>query len=114
MLSALDPDLMTKALKNAFDILEPDGRLLFRDYGFCDMSQLRYPRTQRLGRQSYMRQDETLAYYFDVDEIKELTSAAGFLVEECNYVCLQIQNRRTRQRMKRVFVHGVFWKKSAP
>lgn len=105
---------MTNALENAFDLQEPGGRLLFRDYGFCDMSQLRFPQTQRLGRQSYMRQDETLAYYFDVEEIEELTSAAGFLVEECNYVCLQIRNRRTSQQMKRVFIHGVFWKESAP
>ncbi|KAL1559490.1 tRNA N(3)-methylcytidine methyltransferase METTL6 [Salvia divinorum] len=48
-LSALPLDRMPKAIKECFDILKPGGMLLFRDYGICDMTMLRFDPQQRIG-----------------------------------------------------------------
>lgn len=109
-LSAIRPEWMPMALMNAHQCLADHGKLLLRDYGFCDMSQLRYPIQQTFSSQHYIRQDATLAYYFKLPELVRLATDAGFAVEEYSYVCLSLKNRKTNQDMKRVFVHAVFSK----
>ena len=101
---------MPTALSNAYAHLAIGGKLLFRDYGFCDMSQLRYTSEQILSPQHYIRKDGTLASYFKKSDIIEMAEACGFVTEVCEYHCLLLRNRRQGHDMKRVFVHGIFRK----
>lgn len=44
--------------------LRPGGRLLVRDHGLYDLTQLRLPPQQRLAQNLYRRLDGTLCYFF--------------------------------------------------
>ncbi|XP_042067230.1 tRNA N(3)-methylcytidine methyltransferase METTL6-like [Salvia splendens] len=109
-LSALPLDRMPKAIKECFDILKPGGMLLFRDYGICDMTMLRFDPQQRIGYREYLRSDGTRSYFFCLDTVRSLTSAAGFIEVELEYWCINAVNPRKGKTMKRVFVHGKFRK----
>ncbi|XP_057789222.1 uncharacterized protein LOC131006092 isoform X4 [Salvia miltiorrhiza] len=78
-LSALPLDRMPKAIKECFAVLKPGGMLLFRDYGVCDMTMLRFDPQQRIGYREYLRSDGTRSYFFCLDTVRSLTSAAGFI-----------------------------------
>ncbi|GJP56303.1 hypothetical protein CLOM_g15370 [Closterium sp. NIES-68] len=180
-LSALHPDRMRHALRQIHAVLAPGGRLLFRDYGVCDMVMFRLQQ-QRVegqvngqlngkkmelsqegkeqteqGREEqgragageesrreqppnepgqsrvsspctpgnsvrmcgvpgsaiarlYERGDGTLAYFFQLEEVREMMGAAGFECEEMEYCCVRNENRRKGREMKRVWVHGVYRK----
>ncbi|XP_057789221.1 uncharacterized protein LOC131006092 isoform X3 [Salvia miltiorrhiza] len=109
-LSALPLDRMPKAIKECFAVLKPGGMLLFRDYGVCDMTMLRFDPQQRIGYREYLRSDGTRSYFFCLDTVRSLTSAAGFIEVELEYCCVKAVNRRNGKVMKRVFVHGKFQK----
>ncbi|KAL1559489.1 tRNA N(3)-methylcytidine methyltransferase METTL6 [Salvia divinorum] len=111
-LSALPLDRMPKAIKECFDILKPGGMLLFRDYGIYDMTMLRFDPQRRIGYREYLRSDGTRSYFFCLDTVRSLTSAAGFIEVELEYCCINAVNRRKGKTMKRVFVHGKFQKPS--
>ena len=65
VLSAIPPEAMPGALRNVASALCPGGTVLFRDYGLYDQAQLRFGPGRRLQDQLYVRQDGTLAFYFD-------------------------------------------------
>ncbi|KAL0403536.1 UNVERIFIED_CONTAM: tRNA N(3)-methylcytidine methyltransferase METTL2 [Sesamum radiatum] len=77
-LSALPLDRMPKALAHCFAVLKPGGLLLFRDYGLYDMTMLRFQPAQKMGNREYLRSDGTRSYFFCLDTVRNLTSAAGF------------------------------------
>ncbi|XP_011084259.1 methyltransferase-like protein 6 isoform X1 [Sesamum indicum] len=77
-LSALPLDRMPKALAHCFAVLKPGGLLLFRDYGLYDMTMLRFQPEQKMGYREYLRSDGTRSYFFCLDTVRNLTSAAGF------------------------------------
>ncbi|GMH32622.1 hypothetical protein BSKO_00456 [Bryopsis sp. KO-2023] len=109
-LSAVPPHMMANMLQHAFQCLRPGGLLLLRDYGLCDMTQLRYKASQRKGENLYQRSDGTLAYYFTKEFLSELMGNLGFEAVECEYVCVIWKNRKNGKELKRVFVHGIFKK----
>lgn len=76
--------------------------------------QLRIPPSQTIAPNMYRRGDDTLAYFFTTAELAGLAAAAGFDVVECDFVCVVNSNRKTGQRLRRVFVHGLFRKPGAP
>eukprot|EP00955_Chlamydomonas_euryale_P028820 303980-Chlamydomonas_euryale.AAC.29 len=76
----------------------------------CPFAQLRIPPEQWLAPNMYKRGDGTLAYFFSIDELSGLARRAGFVVEECRYVCVISSNKKRGLELKRVFVHGVFRK----
>ncbi len=45
-----------------------------------------------------------------LQDILAKARAAGFTVEECEYVTVYNHNRKTGQKLKRVFVHCLFRK----
>ncbi|KAL0358606.1 UNVERIFIED_CONTAM: O-methyltransferase 3 [Sesamum angustifolium] len=77
-LSALPLDRMPKALAHCFAVIKPGGLLLFRDYGLYDMTMLRFQPEQKTGHREYLRSDGTRSYFFSLDTVRNLTSAAGF------------------------------------
>ncbi|KAK4403940.1 tRNA N(3)-methylcytidine methyltransferase METTL2 [Sesamum angolense] len=76
--SALPLDRMPKALAHCFAVIKPGGLLLFRDYGLYDMTMLRFQPDQKTGHREYLRSDGTRSYFFCLDTVRNLTSAAGF------------------------------------
>ncbi len=64
----------------------------------------------RLAERLYARQDGTLAYFFNLQDIKERAAAAGFEAVELKYAC--VYNRMHKEGgvvlVERAFVHGVF------
>lgn len=42
------------------------------------MTMLRFDPTQRIGYREYLRSDGTRSYFFCLDTVRSLTSAAGF------------------------------------
>ncbi|XP_051121691.1 uncharacterized protein LOC127245086 isoform X2 [Andrographis paniculata] len=78
-LSALPVDRMPTAIAQCFGVLKPGGLLLFRDYGLYDMTMLRFKAEQQVGYREYMRSEETRSYFFCLDTVRNLASAAGFI-----------------------------------
>ncbi|KAL3838128.1 hypothetical protein ACJIZ3_022719 [Penstemon smallii] len=109
-LSALPLDKMAEGIARCFAVLKPGGLLLFRDYGLYDMTMLRFEAEQRVGYREYLRSDGTCSYFFCLDTVRNLTSAAGFNEVELEYCCVKSLNRRNGKTMKRVWVHGKFQK----
>lgn len=111
-LSALHPKDMSTMLGHANDALIPGGLLLFRDYGKYDMAQLRFRGEHVIdpGMMVYRRNDGTLAYFFEPDELSKMMEGCGFETVEVEYATTIVKNRKQQSDMKRVFVHGVFRK----
>lgn len=109
-LSAVDPVHHVQCLSNMAMLLPTNGCLLFRDYGYLDLTMLRHK--NRIGDRLYRRDnDNTLAYYFTTDYIREIVSSAALVnvltIEEISYATIINRNRKTGIEMKRVFLHGM-------
>ncbi|QDZ23276.1 methyltransferase [Chloropicon primus] len=109
-LSAVPPPKMDKAIGNALHLLKPGGRVFFRDYGMFDLTQLRFPQDQKLGSKLYHRGDNTLSYFFTLEDLAAKFEGEGFETVETDYACVELYNRKKDFEMRRVFAHGVFRK----
>ncbi|KAL5104634.1 tRNA N 3 methylcytidine methyltransferase METTL6 [Taenia crassiceps] len=109
VLSAIHPLQMHFCLRNAVQALRPRGKLLLRDYGLYDHSQMRFGRGARVlaDRPLYRRQDGTFAYFFTRSELAQLLAEAGFSVLSCAYVHRRTENRATGLSVQRVFIQAV-------
>ena len=111
-LSAFHPNEMSAVVSEAFAALASEGRLLFRDYGLYDMAQIRFAGEQLVDTEHlvYQRGDGTYSHFFSLEFLRQLAEETGFIVEEAEYVCTYIVNKKNGKKMRRVFVHGVFLK----
>jgi methyltransferase-like protein 6 len=109
-LSAIKPENHIASLTNMASVLKNDGLILFRDYGLHDMTMYRH--TIRYGEKLFLRNDNTLAYYFDLDYMREMARICDLKVLELEYATVEVKNRKSNQRMKRVFIHAVLQKNS--
>jgi SAM-dependent methyltransferase len=110
VLGAIPPQKMPAAVANIARCLRSGGHVLLRDYGRHDQAQIRF--ASRLDDNLYVRTyDGTLAFYFEVDELKALFDEAGFDAVDVNYVTRNIVNRKKGIAMRRKWVHGVFRKR---
>lgn len=97
--------------------LKPGGRVLIRDYGRWDEAQLRFKKGHRLGENFYSRSDGTRAYYFSLEDLREMfgvgeggREGGGFREVEAGYVRRQYINRGDAVTRRRVWVHARFEK----
>eukprot|EP00249_Psilotum_nudum_P011386 c23142_g1_i1 orf=30-1268(+) len=109
-LSSIPPERMHHVIKECYAVLEPGGLLLFRDYGLYDMTMLRFPVAQRIGKFLFQRNDGTLSYYFSPEVLRDMFTNEGFLEEEIQLCCVNLMNRKKCLPMKRVWIHAKFSK----
>ncbi len=57
-------DRLPDVVKSLTEYLKPGGMFLVRDYGYCDMAQLRFKKGQCLSENFYHRGDNTLVHFF--------------------------------------------------
>uniref|UniRef100_A0A183SCZ9 18S rRNA aminocarboxypropyltransferase n=1 Tax=Schistocephalus solidus TaxID=70667 RepID=A0A183SCZ9_SCHSO len=109
VLSAINPDAMHICLQNISDVLRPGGKLLLRDYGLYDHSQLRFGRGSRLleDKPFYHRQDGTFTYFFSVEELTAMLTNAGLTVLKCSYIHRKTENRAIDLCVKRIFIQAI-------
>jgi len=65
VLSALPPEKHHLAVETISSVLRPGGLLLIRDYACNDAAQNRFKPQNQLGTNLFVRQDGTLAYFFN-------------------------------------------------
>ncbi|TMW59498.1 hypothetical protein Poli38472_004567 [Pythium oligandrum] len=109
-LSALHPDKMQDAVNKVVAAIRPGGKLFFRDYGRYDQAQLRFRPGHKLQNNFYVRQDNTRAYYFTVEELQTMFEKAGLVCVENEYIRRQYINRQQSVVRFRVWVHAIFQK----
>lgn len=119
VLSAVHPTEHARVAAAMYACLRDGGLLCFRDYGLYDLTQLRQPPANavRLATDTdgasgvrhrcFRRPDGTLTYYFSVDDVTALFTAAGFAVREAEYATIRATNRRNGRVMDRCWVHAV-------
>jgi len=112
VLSAIVPQQQLGVLKKLAADMKYGARLCFRDYGRYDEAQLRFKKGSKIQDNLYVRADGTMAYYFELNELKEACRQAGFAPVEgrCGYVRVQQTNRSQGKARHRVFVQAVFEK----
>ena len=86
--------------------------LYFRDYGRYDLAQLRLAQRekQKLKDNFYVRSDNTRAYYFTTEEVKEIFEGVGWKQVENEYHYRLIENRKDDKKMHRVWIQAKFIK----
>lgn len=109
MLSAVHPDLHHASFVRLRSLLKPGGLLLFRDYALYDMTQVRFHArgNRRLAPNLYVRGDQTVTYYFSLDDIRRQAAAAGLDVLRCEYDVRKLLNRKRKLTMYRVWICAV-------
>lgn len=106
VLSALPPESVAAAIRNVWRTLRPGGLWFIRDYAAEDAAQHRFnaPRSQ-LDRNLFVRQDGTLAHYFDRDELIALLTADGmFALLDCQEVQSKTTNIKDGLSLDRLFL----------
>jgi hypothetical protein len=114
VLSAITPDKHSSVIKKIYDSMDTGGILYFRDYALYDMAQIRFAQKKKTSKVSdnlYMRNDKTLAYYFDKTEIEKLFQENGFEILDSKCICRLIENRKDNKKMYRLWLQIKFLKK---
>ncbi|RZF40777.1 hypothetical protein LSTR_LSTR011294 [Laodelphax striatellus] len=110
VLSAIHPDKHAAVLMNLLPVIRPGGKVIFRDYGLYDMTQLRFKPGHKIADNFYMRQDCTRSYFFSTEYLEKLVTECGFEVKSNSYVYRRTVNKKEDIDVPRRFVQAVFVK----
>lgn len=117
VLSAIPPHLHAAVLKSLADLLPNGGHILFRDYAYGDLSQVRYHTkkdvawaepsllTDNPEHNWYRRGDNTFNYFFRKEQLEQLATEVG-LVGQVEVLRRTAVNRRCQVNMQRRFVQA--------
>lgn len=106
VLSALPPESLDQVIKNVWRTIKPGGFWFIRDYSIHDAAQHRFNASQsQLQTGLFVRQDGTLAHYFDPVQLQCLMERDGlFLVQECKEIKSRTSNVKTGLDLERSFI----------
>lgn len=107
--SALAPDQWKQAVANLERLLKPGGKILFRDYGRYDLTQLRFKGGRLLDENFYIRGDGTRVYFFTEQELEEIFGTV-FTVNKVATDRRLMVNRQRRIKMFRIWLQASFEK----
>lgn len=115
VLSAMSPERMPRVVEHLARVIKPGGIVFVRDYAANDLAQQRLMRArdssmQRIGDRFFVRGDGTRAYYFTIDELRNLftSNSTWFECIECKYVDKRVVNVKEDKHMDRLFVQAKF------
>jgi methyltransferase-like protein 6 len=106
VLSALPPECLADVVRNVARVIKPGGSWFIRDYASDDAAQLRFDSSySQLEKRLFVRQDGTLAHYFNIDELAGIAvDAGGFEVVEKKIVLGLTRNVKKGIELERRFV----------
>ena len=107
--SALAPEQWDQAMENMHKIMKPGGKILFREYSFGDMAQLRFKKNRFLGDNFYVRGDGTRVYFFTEEELREIFTKKKYFIE--NKIAIDrrlLVNRKRKLKMYRCWIQAMF------
>ncbi|EST08355.1 Methyltransferase-like protein [Kalmanozyma brasiliensis GHG001] len=115
VLSAIPPQLHAQVLRNLADLLPNGGHILFRDYAYGDLSQVRYHTKKDAAWAEpsllsdlapwYRRGDNTFNYFFTQAQLEALAAEVG-LQGEVETLRRTAVNRKSEVNMQRRFVQA--------
>ena len=74
------------------------------------MAQIRFKPNRKIEDNWYARQDGTLAYFFDLDEVDDLFQRHGLKKRKNTAIRRCIRNRKTNCEMRRVWIQSIYEK----
>ena len=110
VLSAIHPSKFLTVCQNLHAVMAEGGLILFRDYAVNDMAMIRFGAGTKISEKHYLRQDGTMSYFFNTEELREVLTKAGFKIKELHYVHRKTVNVKEQVDADRLFVQGVFQK----
>ena len=84
--------------------MKPGGTVLLRDYGFNDhtMQKFESGSNRKVEFKSYVRCDNTLSYFFELEEIEKLFCDVGFIKKTNEYVLCETVNVKEELKIPRI------------
>lgn len=106
--SALAPNQWDQAMDNLHKILKPGGKIIFRDYGAYDLTQVRFKKNRILEENFYVRGDGTRVYFFSEEKLREIFTKKYFVENKIGTDRRLLVNRKRQLKMYRCWVQAVF------
>lgn len=111
VLSALPPNKQKKAIENLVGLLAPGGIFFLKDYARYDLTQLRFKSSRYINDNYYCRGDETLVYFFSVEEVDKFLTNCDLTKVENQIDKRLIVNRKKQVKMYRRWIQCKYIKK---
>lgn len=109
VLSAIDPSHHKNVIAQIKPYLKPKtGMILFRDYAYCDLAQVRFKRGRCIKDNFYVRGDGTRSYFFEETEVDEMFTSAGLTKVDLHLDRRLQVNRASKKKMYRIWIQAKY------